>query len=98
MSTNETKSTLTVAERLNVILESVEKSLAEDLFHRFFLENPLQVAKLLHSLAIPDAVKSQILALKVGMPPSHKGEDLEPLVERAMQNMWSRLGKERAHV
>src|SRR6267154_2685058 len=96
--TNETTAQmLTTAERLETILSAIEDApLREDLFHRFFLENPLQVAKLLHSLNLSDSVKSQLLALKVGMPPSYKGADLEPLIEHAMQQMWARIGEDRA--
>jgi len=82
-------------ERLNAILEAVEKPLAEDLFNQFHLLNPLEFAKLLHSLSLPDVTKAQLLALKVGQPVPYKGVDLEPLIEKAMGQMWSRLGAEK---
>jgi hypothetical protein len=82
----------TTVNRLEAILSEISNGpLREDLFSRFFLENPLQIAKLLHSLSLPDSVKAKLLALRVGMPPSYKGTDLEPLISRAMEQMWQRL-------
>jgi hypothetical protein len=88
MNTNETTS-----QRLEVILSEIEDApLREEIFNSFYLLNPLEFAKLLVALALPDTLKASLLALKVGMPPAYKGVDLEPLVERAMQIMWARLG------
>jgi hypothetical protein len=79
--------------RLNDILASIEDApLRDELFNSFFVLNPLDVAQLLHSLEIPDAVKAKILALKIGMPTPYKGTDLSPLIEKAMQQMWAKLG------
>jgi hypothetical protein len=84
---------VSTAERLASILTEIEDApLREELFQTFHLLNPLEFAKLLVALALPDTLKASLLALKVGMPPAYKGVDLEPLVERAMQIMWARLG------
>jgi hypothetical protein len=92
MSTNET-----IEQRLDSILSAIDDTpLREDLFHRFFLENPIQVARLLHSLDISDDVKREILALRVSQKPAFHGENLEPLVSRAMAQLWERLTEERA--
>lgn len=81
-------------ERLNAIVESVESvPLRDELVHQFFIVNALQFAQFLHSLSLPDATKGKLLALKVGMPPSYKGVDLGPLVERAAEQMWARLAE-----
>ena len=87
-TTNET------TERLNTILEAVEKPLAEDLVNQFLLRNPLDFAKLLVTLDLPDAIKAQLLALKVGMKPAYNGESLEILIERAALQMWNRLAED----
>jgi hypothetical protein len=80
-----------IAERVETILADIEKPLADDLRNRFYLLNPLEVARLLHSLDLPDAAKAQLLALKVGQPPQYKGPDLAPLVERAAEQFWERI-------
>ena len=85
----------TTEQKLQAILSEIDDApLREDIFNRFFLENPLQVAKLLHSLTLPDSVKSKILALRVGMPPAHHGENLEILIEKAAMQMWARLAED----
>jgi hypothetical protein len=83
-------------ERLNEILASIEQPLADDLRNQFYLTNPLEFAQSLHSLDLPDRAKSSLLALKVNMPPQHKGVDLAPLIERAADQMWARLAEESA--
>lgn len=89
MSTNTMETT---QQKLQTILSEInDVPLRDDIFNRFFLENSLQVAKLLHSLALPDSVKSKLLALKVGMPPPYNGCELEPLISRAMVRFWRRL-------
>jgi hypothetical protein len=92
MSTNET-----TEHRLDTILSAIENPLRDELFNSFHIVNPLEYAKLLHSLELTDSVKASLLALKVGMPQPYKGVDLEPLIARAMEQMWARLG-ERADV
>ena len=78
--------------RLNAILATIDDTdVREDLFMQFWLVNPLEFASLLHSLEISDAAKSQLLALKVGQPPQHKGTDLSPLIERAIEILWQKL-------
>jgi len=87
--------TTETTERLNTILASIEDAdLRDELFNSFFVLNPLDVAQLVHSLEIPDAVKAKILALKVGMPPQYRGTDLAPLVCRAMEQLWERITEE----
>jgi hypothetical protein len=86
----------TTEQKLQAILSAIEDApLREELFNSFHLLNPLDFARLLHSLALSDTSKSALLALKVGAPPSYKGPDLLPLIERAMQIMWQRLGAEK---
>jgi hypothetical protein len=82
----------TTTERLTEILATIEDApLREDLFNRFWLLDPLQYARALHSLEMADSVKAQLLSLKVGQPPQHKGTDLAPLIERSMQIFWETL-------
>ncbi len=82
-------------ERLNGILAAVDDTvLREQLFQNFHLINPLEFAKLLHSLDLPDAVKAQLLRAKVEQPAAYKGVNLAPLVENAMAQRWKRLGVE----
>jgi hypothetical protein len=86
----------TTAQKLNDILSAIEDApLQDELFQSFHLLNPIDYAKLLHSLSLPDATKAQLLALKVGMPTPYKGTDLEPLISRAMEQMWARLSEGR---
>jgi hypothetical protein len=67
----------------------------DQLFHNFHLVNPLEFAKLLHSLsAVPNAVKGQLLRAKVEQPAGYKGVNLAPLMENAMAQLWKRLGVE----
>ncbi len=89
-----TTTTLTVAERLESILSAVDSTpLREDLFNQFHILNPLEYARLLHSLNLPDGIKAQLLALKVGQKQPYKGTDLEPLIEKAMAQLWERLAE-----
>ena len=84
----------TTEHRLNTILSAIEDTpLREEIFNSFHILDPLQFAKLLHSLELPDSVKSQLLALKVGLPTPYTGVDLAPLIEKAMQIMWAQLGE-----
>jgi hypothetical protein len=85
----------TTQQQLEAILTAVEDaSDREDTFNHFYALDPLQFAKLLHALSLPDAVKAQLLGLKVGQPQPYKGVDLEPLIENAMKLMWSRLAEQ----
>jgi len=81
-------------QKLQTILEAVDKPLAEDLFNNFHMRNPLDFAKLLVALDISDSIKSQLLACKVSAKQPYQGENLEILIERAAQLMWARLGAE----
>ena len=85
----------TTQQELETILTTIEDApVREELFYRFFVLDPLRFAKLLHSLSLPDAVKGQLLALKVGQPPQYKGEGLDILIDRAMSQMWARLAEQ----
>jgi hypothetical protein len=86
-------STTNTADQLETILSEIEdRAVGGDLFNRFFLENPLEYACLLHSLNLPDSIKAQLLALKVDMKPPYKSSDLAPLIEKAMAQLWERPG------
>jgi hypothetical protein len=90
---NETKPNLSTVDRLEAILAEIEDApLREDLFNEFHMRNPLDFAKLLVALDLPDSTKAQLLALKVGQKPPYDGEPLEILIERAAMMMWARLG------
>jgi len=96
MSTNTNETT---AQRLNTILSTIESvPLREDLFNNFHMRNPLDFAKLLVSLDLPDSVKSSLLALKVGQKPPYKCEGLDVLIERSAQLMWTRLAEDAAKI
>ena len=88
----ESTTKVNTADRLATILADIEDApLRDELFNSFHLCNPLEFAKLLHSSSLPDASKASLLALKVGMPQPYHGVDLEPLIARAMEQMWQRL-------
>lgn len=85
---------LSTAQQLEAILSEIDdRAVAEDLFNRFYLLDPLQFARLLHHSELVDGIKAQLLALKVDMKPPYNSLDLEPLIERSMQLMWERLGE-----
>jgi hypothetical protein len=86
----------TVQQRLTTFLAGIEDEAArEDLFNRFFLLNPLEFCQFLHSLPdVADSVKSALLREKVMQPAACKGIDLAPVVDRAMAQMWKRIGVE----
>ena len=89
----------TTEQKLQIILSAIEDiPLRDELFQNFHLINPLEFAKLLHSLSLADSVKAQLLALKVGMKPPYPGTELEPLISRAMEQMWARLADNWAKV
>ena len=87
-----TETNLSTANRLEAILSAIENPLRDELFNSFHIVNPLEYAKLLHSLELTDSVKAQLLALKVGQRQPYKGVDLAPLIEKAIGQMWARLG------
>ena len=87
------KPNLTTAEKLEVILADIDDAvLVANLRNTFFLVDPLQYARLLSTCeTITDKVKGRLLALRLAMPPEYEGPDLQPLLERAMTALWSRL-------
>src|ERR1700683_1636617 len=81
-------------EQLEVVLATLEQpELAEDLRNSFFLLDPLAYARLLYSLSLPDEAYAALLALKVDAPPQYHGADISPLIDRAMEILWSRLAE-----
>jgi hypothetical protein len=80
--------------RLNQILDAMDDEIVrEQIFHNFHLLNPLEFCRLLHSLPdVSDSVKSALLREKVMQPSAYKGVDLAPVVDRAFQALWTRLG------
>jgi hypothetical protein len=69
----------------------------EDLQTSFAVCDPIQFARHLHTLDIPDAIKGQWLRLKVQQKPTERGDAMQKAIERAMSNFWNRLS-ERADV
>jgi hypothetical protein len=81
--------TETTEQKLQIILESVEPCLAEDITNHFYLRDPISFAKLLVSLSLPDKIAGGLLAIRVGLP--YREPNLQPLFSRAMDNFWKRL-------
>ncbi len=84
-------------DKLNAILAAAELTPAEheELFTSFNIENPLELAKRLHSHQdIPDATKSALLALRVGLPPKYETAGLSVVIEAAMQSFWAGLAED----
>lgn len=80
MSTTEQNLNLTPAE-------------VEDLQTSFAAMNALEFAKHLHTLNIPDSVKSEWLAAKVQQKPSERDDAMQKVIENAMLKFWSRLAE-----
>lgn len=81
-----------ITQKLNDLLDTLDDfQVAETIFQHFFLEpDPIQFARFLHSLGLPDRVHGELLALKVSIPPAYKS-DMSSLLERAAENMWQRI-------
>jgi hypothetical protein len=90
------KPNLSTAEKLEVILADIDDAvLIENLRNTFFLVDPLQYARLLSTCeTISDSAKGKLLALKVSQPPAYQGVDLQPLLERSMNALWTRLAED----
>jgi hypothetical protein len=90
----------TTIEQLHLILaaDGLEGSERLDLATAFFVLNPLEFARKLHGLTIPEHITSQLLALKVAAPSGQTFSDeaMQNAVENAMSLWWSRLSVERA--
>ena len=56
--------------------------------------NPLEFARHLNTLDIPDRVKSECLAAKVNAKPTEQHDAMQKAIERAMTAFWNRLGAE----
>lgn len=84
--------THTSRETLEVALATVEDSVTrEELRQNFYLVNPIDFARLIDARGLSIPVKAKLLALKVAMPPTFKGIDLDPLVQHAMDAAWGRI-------
>ena len=82
----------TTKSNLESALTAVEDAgIREHLAQSFYLLDPIQFAKLLISLDLPDRVKADLLRLKVELPPAYKGEDFEALLHRSMEKWWQKM-------
>jgi hypothetical protein len=90
----------TTIEQLHSILtaDGLEDSERLDLATAFFVLNPLDFARKLHELTIPEHITSQLLALKIAAPSGQTFSDeaMQNAVDVAMNSWWSRLSVERA--
>jgi hypothetical protein len=86
-------------QKLQVILSEIEDApLREDIFNNFHIRNPLDFAKFLIALDLPDSAKAKLLACKVSAKQKYNGEGLDVLIERAAQLMWARLAEDAAKI
>ena len=87
--------TKTTTEKLHLILaaDELEDSERVDLAPSFCVLNPLEFARKLHGLTIPEHIESQLLALKVATPngQSFSDEVTQNAVENIMSRWWNRL-------
>jgi hypothetical protein len=56
--------------------------------------NPLEFAKHLHSLHLPDEVKSEWLLRKVNESPAEREEIMKRAIDKTMAEFWDRLAEE----
>jgi hypothetical protein len=70
-------------------------ALMEELQTAFAAMNALEFARYLHTLAIPDAVKSEWLKCKVMLKPSEQENAMQNAVARAMDKWWTQFATER---
>jgi hypothetical protein len=95
MRTKTQTENLPTSERLNLALSALEPSLRDEVFNAFHLMNPIQFAGLLLSMELPNDVTRELLLCKVSQPPKYRGESIETLTKRAVEQFWNRLGSER---
>jgi hypothetical protein len=85
----------TTAEQLHLILaaDGLDDSERLDLATAFFVLNPIEFARKLHGLTIPEHVTSQLLSLKVAAPSGQTFSDeaMQNAVELAMGRFWQRM-------
>jgi hypothetical protein len=90
----------TTIEQLHLILaaDGLEGSERLDLATAFFVLNPLEFARKLHGLTIPEHITSQLLALKVAAPSGQTFSDagMQNAVSFAMNQFWQRLSDPKA--
>jgi hypothetical protein len=80
MNLNETTTTLTTAQ-------------IEDLQLSFAMMNPIEFARHLQTLDIPDRVKAECLAAKVNQKPTEREDAMQNAISRAMTAFWNRLSE-----
>jgi hypothetical protein len=73
-------------------LSSLSEAVIEDLTVSFAACNPLEFARHLHSLDMPDAIKGELLRAKVNQKPKERDDAMQNVIESAMSRFWSRLG------
>ena len=84
---------LTSAQQVEVVLSTVDDPQVQaEIRNSYFLQNPIEFARVLHSFELSDSVKREILMLKVSQKPAYKGENLEPLIEASFKKFWAELG------
>ncbi|MGB9010629.1 MAG: hypothetical protein WCC18_18605 [Candidatus Acidiferrales bacterium] len=81
---------------LNLILSAreLEKFDRESLRTAFYLTaNPLELAKRLHDLAVPERITGQLVAEKIELPSTFTADDaMLQTVKSTIQAFWQRLG------
>lgn len=81
-------------DKLTAALADAEFPLRTKIVQAFEVLNPLELAQTVSRLDLPDAVKGQILLLKVSSPPQLDAVDIDRLLEQHNTNSVSEKCRE----
>jgi hypothetical protein len=72
--------------------ENLSEAEREQLTTAFYVFNPLELAKYLYRLSVPDRLKGELIRLKIERYGESQDDGLASAIELAAQKFWQRLG------